>query len=164
MKEKRKPVKTVLDGPRELTNEEKQALAKEWAEHTLVDLLAYTDSDLVFAESLCITIANRFGPDDRLSAILKNNLLVERQGKKAGRHTKWDASRYRHLIMVYNIQINQGTSRETVLGRLADMEKISCKSIEKRITAAKKIISNSDLPTPFQRPPFSNNKGSVKIT
>lgn len=146
------------DDAQKLTKDEERAfratLMENWAQDALTQILVYAQANKSFAESMCRSVADSFGPDDDLSAILTNRIKVDREGKTRGRHIKWKNSRYRHLIMLYNIHKLQGEKREDILKKLAFMEKFTginaTKKIEAKITEARKRYPDDVLPHGFQ--------------
>jgi hypothetical protein len=157
--------KTVL-GEVEPTSEEenrewRKQMAAEWAARTLVHLLAYAEYDAKFAETVCKKVADKFGPDDRLSAVLSRRIQAERVGRPRGPNRKWTDDRYAVLLAHYHALLLD-MKRDDALECLAKMEGYTginaSKQIEERITKARKVVSIDDLPE-FARSPVKNNMG-----
>ena len=154
--------RTLLHDLEPLSEDEKRALNEKRAERSLAAVLAYADYHPSFAESLCKQVADRYGPDDRLSAVLLNRLRVERQGKPRARRKKWDRARLFVLLVHYNVLRQQTKDRREVLRQLASMERVrgetGWKKIEQKITEARKVIRKDELPD-FCRPTALRKEG-----
>ncbi|MCG7932127.1 MAG: hypothetical protein N0E44_19015 [Candidatus Thiodiazotropha lotti] len=116
------------------------------AKETFSNLIKFADAEYEFAEHLCKVVIDRYGPDDRLSAMMMKRLRAERTGKEAVRRKKWNYARYRGLLDCYNLSIAQGQKRLDVLEKLAVIEgysgKNATKKIEEKITEAKALIKD----------------------
>ncbi len=139
--------KTIFDGVEPLTPEERAQFAeehrKEWFYRTLGALLGVASYDPELAKSLCESIADHYGRDDKLRAMMIARLKENATGKKRGR--KPDRVRYIILLTHYRV-LCQSMGRSEALKYLAQYEDVTERQIERQITKARKIVSPSDLP------------------
>lgn len=148
--------KTILSKVEPMSNDEKKAMAEEWAVQTLAALLAYADADLSgsFAKKLCKQVACKFNADKTLSNVLLKNIKPEREGRPRGPNKKWTRARY-YVLLVEHELLRLDKRREDVLELLAEREGYTginkAKKIEDRITQARKEVDKNDLPE-FLRP------------
>nr|SPS06674.1 protein of unknown function [Candidatus Nitrotoga fabula] len=164
-------VKTILGDAEPLSEEEIRNLIvwqekqiEEWAIKKLDQLLEYGDRYPSIAEQLCKKVADKYGEDDQLSALLIRRLRIDRTGKPKVKRKRWTCSSYLVLLTHYYALLQHDMPRQDVLEKLADMEKLNgenrAKKIEGKITEARKQVKEKDLPD-FCHPPVSRKKGSA---
>lgn len=166
------PVRTtILGDAASVTEVEKVRFADEWAKRSLEVLLAYADYHSSFAKHLCEKVADKYGPNDDLSAVLLHRLRIDRKGKPKARRKTWTRARYFVLLVHYQAlmefrknreEVEFGKNREEVLTMLAkqeDIRNVDLKKIEEKITEARKQISQDELPEFCRHPPALRKKG-----
>jgi len=157
------PVPTVLSDAGSLTEGERRHLAEEWLKRNMDVLFSYADYNPSFAEELCKKVADRYGQDDHLSALLLKRLRTDRRGKPTARRKTWTRGRYFVLLLHYQALLKFGENRDDVLTKLAEQEKLTgdnkSKKIEQKITQARKMISQDELPAFCRSPSPLRKKG-----
>ena len=150
-------MKTILSSVEPMTDSELKEMERkdrhEWAERALAELLVYADYNHSFAVKICKDVADKFGPNDEMSSIIKNRILAERKNKNRGPRKKWNYIRYLMLLGHYHLfmkGVKRGDGRrKEVLELLAENNGIKGENrvnkIEGRISKAKKIINPTDL-------------------
>lgn len=158
-------IQSILHEGKPLSKEERAQFEKErrqeWFARTLEALLAVASHDEAQARLLCKRVADAFGPDDKLSAVLLKRLRTDRKGRNKGQRRKWDFARYYQLLVHYHIACKD-VGRKMALLELAKVAGFSGenmeKKIEQRITEARKCINAHKLPD-FLRPPPQHKSG-----
>ncbi|MCW5600164.1 hypothetical protein [Nitrosomonas sp.] len=140
--------RTMLEIPIEpLSYEDHQKVAAKWAEKTLMDLVAYANAEPSFRSLLCDTVVKSFGSDDQLSRLMIKCLDVARKGKSRGPKRKWTESRYRSMLIHYEVRCKL-FGRQDALEWIAHNEGVgihgeqdcNIKKVEEKITEARKKV------------------------
>ena len=153
-----KPSNTLLSKNNEpLSNKDRAQLDKEWAEHTLDSLLAYTKTDPSFGMRFCKKVES----NDGLAKQIRRHLRDASKGKPKGPRT-WAHSRYLQMLIHYEMLCATNGRREALewIGEnegigVQGVDGFNPKKVEDKITKARKEISDDELATYL--PPWVKN-------
>jgi hypothetical protein len=93
-----------------LSDMERAQLGKEWAERTLDSLLAYTKTEPIFIKKFCKKVKS----SGKLAKQIQRHLRNASKGKPKGPKTTWTHSRYRLMLMHYEMLCAQQGREETL--------------------------------------------------
>ncbi len=135
---------------------------RERADQALRELLKYSEMDSDFAKSLCMSVAIKYGHDDKLGNLMLSSIRIDRTGSPRKTPRKWSDARYQVLLEHYHWACKIW-GRNQALVKLAEMEGLSgdnaAKKIEDRITKARKKFSEEEI-AEFMAPHYSATEGS----
>lgn len=114
------------------------------AKETFSNLIKFADYEWEFAEHVCKTIIDRYGSDDKLSALMMKRLRAERTGKPTCKIKYWDYARYKMLLESYRALRRQDIPKKIAYAKLVPMTNFTGinaeENVKEKIKEAKKLV------------------------
>lgn len=144
---KRPKVKTLMDSVEPWTEAELSQFRRKhlpaWFDRQLEVLFGVAADNPALAKRLCEKVAKEYAAADSLRQYLLEQIKRERVGKPRGRKP---TPKYKLAILLFEYDaLCQSLSAKAAILTLSEFRSLTAKQIEKKITAARKVLTLDDL-------------------